>query len=243
MPIARLVIGKPVGDVAALVPRIFNLCKTAQSVATRMALGLPVEPQDHTALFDEIRREHQLRLQVLLPAQLGLAAQEAPVLNGDMTLEDVFALPNINLISMVREYFAPGEAVSLGVGDENSVAGRQRQKPLMRAVETTYGRGPLWRILARYLELNTLDFALPRMCGRWAIVPAARGRYSVRAAVIDGCVTQFERITPTDDMLADGGIIDTSLATLPRKKKELAQLVLDIIDPCVPLGLREVYDA
>ncbi len=243
LPIADLVIGKPVRDVAALVPRIFNLCKTAQSVAVRMALGLPVSESDHIALRAEILREHELRLRVLLPARFGFGAGALTKVRGDMTLDDVMAGPDTDLIQAVRDTFDPGEAVCAGDGDENSVAGAQRHQPLMRDVERRYGRGPLWRLLARYLELARPVFAAPEMRGRWAVVRAARGNYAMRAAVLDGRVTQFARVTPTDAMLAKGGAIHSALATLPRSKRQHAQLVLDIFDPCVPLTLREVSDA
>ncbi len=40
LPIARLVASKPVEEVAALLPRVYNLCPAAQGCAARLALGL-----------------------------------------------------------------------------------------------------------------------------------------------------------------------------------------------------------
>ena len=41
LPVAALLIGKPVEEAAALLPRLFNLCSGAQAMALRQALGLP----------------------------------------------------------------------------------------------------------------------------------------------------------------------------------------------------------
>ena len=76
-----------------------------------------------------------------------------------------------------------------------------------------------------------------------AVVPAARGFYAVRAQAQNGRVTELRRLTPTDHLLAPGGILAQSLATLPPEHRDLADLVVDIIDPCVPVRIKEVANA
>ena len=44
-------------------------------------------------------------------------------------------------------------------------------------------------------------------------------------------------------MLAPGGILEHSLATLPASKHDQAALVVDILDPCVPIRLEGLTDA
>ena len=63
LPLARLVEGRAVEEVADLLPRLFNLCRVAQTVALRMALGL--ERIETGALAAEIAREHALKLSVV----------------------------------------------------------------------------------------------------------------------------------------------------------------------------------
>ncbi|MET1413745.1 hypothetical protein ABVF61_15855 [Roseibium sp. HPY-6] len=155
--------------------------------------------------------------------------------------------------------FAPGEAATAILSTvsrqnvfgaealENSVAARQAHHPVMRHVERKYGRGPLWRATARLYDAEDcltgrLQEAVLVRPGR-AIVPAARGTYAISADVEDGMVTNFRRITPTDHLMTPGGVLDQSLASLPHKNAELAPLVLDILDPCIPVSLVEVRDA
>ncbi|MBT25313.1 MAG: hydrogenase expression/formation protein HupK, partial [Rhodobacteraceae bacterium] len=42
LPVAQLVRGKRIEEVADLLPRLFNLCRAAQRAAVRAALGLEV---------------------------------------------------------------------------------------------------------------------------------------------------------------------------------------------------------
>ena len=65
------------------------------------------------------------------------------------------------------------------------------------------------------------DLPEPRVTAQGvAMVPAARGTYAVSAQAQDGRVTQFRRATPTDHMLAPGGIMQRSLASLPVAKHD-----------------------
>ncbi|MCP1198365.1 hypothetical protein [Notoacmeibacter sp. MSK16QG-6] len=245
LPLERLILGKPIAEAAALLPRIFNLCRTAQSVAARLAFGLPLDDGAQADLKEEILKEHRLRLGVILPGKMGVTVGGIARVRPEMSLDQVCALDHSAPISTVRSDFAPHEAVTpvLSDGLENSVAGRNATAPLLAEVESRYGRGPLWRLLGRYVELSAPQIPEARMQEGWANVPAARGAYAVRARVLDGKVMTFERRTPTDALLAPDGILAHSLASLPKSKSHLAGLLLDILDPCMPVSLRELGHA
>ncbi|SHF36572.1 hypothetical protein SAMN05444279_13115 [Ruegeria intermedia] len=78
LPVARLVVGKPVEEAAELLPRLFNLCRAAQAAATRLALGLPLAEGWQDGLHQEILRDHLMRLFVTWPARLGRGASAPP---------------------------------------------------------------------------------------------------------------------------------------------------------------------
>ncbi|MBN8185410.1 hydrogenase expression/formation protein HupK [Salipiger thiooxidans] len=161
-------------------------------------------------------------------------------------------------LARIAALFAPGEAVS-GVlpgvrfdtiwargAQENSVAARHAAHPVMRHIEASHGRGPLWRATARLYDIAAVARGiLPAIEARdaRALVPAARGAYAIHIVAEDGRVTAFDRVTPTDALLAEGGILARSLATLPEEKTGLGALLLDILDPCSPVSLTEVRDA
>lgn len=130
---------------------------------------------------------------------------------------------------------------------ENSVAARHAGHPALRALAARHGRGPLWRAAARLYDIaacleGTLPAPLTPAPGV-ALVPAARGLYAVRAKARDGRVSAFARVTPTDHLLARGGVLEQSLAALPADRTGVAPLVLDILDPCSPVRLEEADDA
>ncbi|SFM33354.1 hydrogenase expression/formation protein HupK [Shimia aestuarii] len=274
LPVAELVLGKPVEEVCALIPRLFNLCRTAQSVAVRMALGVRVD--DTHDLRREIKREHILRLAVILPTRLGMVPLEIPgrddeVAAGLFGQERFAETPEafeaflasgkgVALVfNAIRGVFDAGEAVTGvlpclvddtvfdDVAIENSVAARHPDHPVLRYVEDQFGRGPLWRAVARAVDLQAVldgDLPEPRVTTQGvAMVPAARGTYSVAAQTQGGKVIQFRRATPTDHMLAPDGIMQRSLASLPVAKHDQAGLLVDILDPCTPLEVRGMADA
>ncbi len=155
------------------------------------------------------------------------------------------------LIVAIAARFLPGEATTHALPPptldslfepmpiENSLAARHASHPLMRDVEVFHGRGPLWRVLARLLDIEAcLMGTLPKIHipspGR-ALVAAARGTYAVTARATAGIVTAFERVTPTDHMLAEGGTLKTSLANLPPDRHREVPLVMTLLDPCVPV--------
>ena len=146
------------------------------------------------------------------------------------------ALPPVD----ARRAFTPGAV-------ENSPALRHAAEPAMRAAETAQGRGPLWRALGRAFDLQAaIHHRLPaptRPAPGRALVPATRGLYAVAATVRDGTVREFLRVTPTDHMLAPGGMLENALAALPADRAGLAPLVLDILDPCRKVTLGRVHHA
>lgn len=71
-PVARMLRGMAVDEAAALLPRLFNLCREAQGLAARAALGLPVEAGWPAALRREILRAHVAKLAIQWPALLGV---------------------------------------------------------------------------------------------------------------------------------------------------------------------------
>ncbi|MDF1803405.1 hydrogenase expression/formation protein HupK [Thalassovita sp.] len=256
LPVAALVLGKPVEEVADLLPRLFNLCRAAQQVAVRGALGLPISAQDKAEVANEIQREHEMKLGVLLPLAFGLSAGEAPTVFP--ATPDAFEMllgsgsRMADLLNCIIAAFPPGQAVArrlplpetasvfIAQALENSVAARVADHPVMLHVEAQYGRGPLWRVVARLVELQRLRRGwLPGvvLAERGVIVPAARGTYAVRAVVQSGRVDAFHRVTPTDHMLASGGVLESSLTTLT--DLALGSKLLAILDPCCPVELKK----
>jgi len=76
LPVDRLVVGKPGDEVAALLPRLFSLCRAAQKAAVDGALGRTV---DTDGIGQEILRDHLLKLCVTWPNLLGLGARPLPL--------------------------------------------------------------------------------------------------------------------------------------------------------------------
>lgn len=270
LPVARLLIGKPVEEAAQLLPRLFNLCSGAQGMALRLALGLPAP--DAATLRREILRDHLLKLCVVWPGLLGLPATPLPpdwtdpaplchlIWGGaDPADFDGWLGSGQGVSAVVRAIaraFAPGEAVATlplvraetALNDaalENSVAARRAQAPAMRAIEIRHGRGPFWRAAGLIHDIAALLHGTPqvKMHGTTAIVPAARGAYAVQARARNGQVTAFARRTPTDHLCAKGGVLQQSLNSLPAAKTHLLPLLVDILAPCVPVRLPEAQHA
>lgn len=270
LPVAALLIGKPVEEAATLLPRLFNLCSGAQATALRLALGLPAP--DPVTLRTEILRDHLLKLCVVWPGLLGLPAtplppdwaDPAPLCNliwgaADPADFDGWLGSGQGVSAVVRaiaQAFAPGEAVATlplvraetalnNAALENSVAARQAQAPAMRAIEASHGRGPFWRAAGLIHDIANLLNAAPdvQMHLTTAIAPAARGAYAVQARALNGKVTDFARRTPTDHLCAPGGALQQSLNSLTAAKAHLLPLLVDILAPCVPVKLPEVQHA
>lgn len=272
-----LILGQPIEVALDLLPRIFNLCRTAQTMALRLALGHEAHPDERAVLTEEILRDHLLRLAVVLPRRLALdlvkftpndphklrfelfgETENFPTTPNDfksfLTLRQGIA----PVLSALYTGFGCGEAICPVLptpnsddrrppaAAENSVAMRHTAHPVMREIEDELGRGPLWRVVARALDLQAcLDDTLPAPVAMpgFAAVPAARGLYVVTAEARDGILTRFDRLTPTDYLLASGGIMEHCLASLPPEKNGQAELICDILDPCSPVSVREVRNA
>lgn len=273
-PPLEMVVGMPVKEAATALPKLFSLCKAAEGLVVRKALGLPDDPGATDALRREILREHMAKLCLHWPVKLCLPARPLP--NGwqdgkgvaralfgpgetapetpaevEAYLEcDTGAAP---VLRGIDRCFAPGVAIVPSLpwlnaktafeakACENSVAARQAHRPALLHIEATRGRGPLWRAMARVWDVS--DALSGRFSGAishgngTASVEAARGTYSLTASAEDGTVSALTRITPTDHLLAFGGILSHMLATLPPDRESLAPLLLDIVDPCVPVHL------
>lgn len=253
LPVAGLIFGKDIQEAAALMPRLFNLCRSAQNAAVRLAFGLPLKCGKVEQVRAEILREHLIKFCCKLPPHFHVAA--APLPKGwqsgtDNVRETLFrpagSIPQTSNDFMaflhsrkgvaatllhIRDCFEPGAAHSeklptvtvenalRATALENSVAGRQAQCPVLRDIETVFGRGPFWRATAcAYDAEDSLNEVLPSLVSPrpgQAIVTAARDTYAIAASVEDGIVTKFRRVTPTDHLLARGGILDQVLASLP----------------------------
>lgn len=260
-PVAKLITGMPAEEAAAMLPRIFNLCRAAQGAAARLAFGLESDGAALAAsLTEEIAREHRAFLTVILPARLNLAPlsmarfPESPAAFDAFLSSDHGLAP---LFSKIEALFGaagaahppdlpPGSVPASGAW-ENSAALRRRADPVMEHIEARYGRGPLWRLAGRAIDFrhclsgNLPAPALPEP--GFAITPAARGVYAIRAITMAGRVTAFSRVTPTDHMLAEGGVISRSLAALPAERRNLAPLLIAVLDPCRNVMLKEAAHA
>lgn len=278
VPVARLVIGRSVDEVAAILPRLFNLCRAAQSAAVEAALGRPVQA---SGIAQEILRDHLLKLYAIWPSFFGIAPRPLPENWADggadlrravfgpsgrapETGSDICAFLQSDMgcapiLRKVDSCFAAGEAVAQELDlvtpagiwraapTDNSVASRVADHPAMARLAATRGRGPLWRAAARVFDMDrVLSGALPPVHSARpgeAVVPAARGSYGIRIKVEADRVTEFHRVTPTDHLLAEDGVLDRTLARLPADKAGLGPLILDILDPCCVVRLREVKHA
>lgn len=258
LPIESLVIGRPAAEVAEILPRIFNICRAAQGTAARLALGLTPDADPGA----DIIREHVLKLCVMLPRRfawpvIGLPPDPSRLLGPHGLPRSLSGLstwdsPLAACACAIMDEFKPGLAVS---GDlpapphpladgafENSAAGRQSHHPLLHDIELRYGRGPLWRYCGILADLEAaLHGRLPKpeAAGDTASVPAARGCYALRLTQAHGVVTAITRRTPTDHLLAPDGALLQSLRTLPRRFQHLADKIIALHDPCIPVTVGE----
>lgn len=152
----------------------------------------------------------------------------------------------------VSRAFAPGEAATaLPSADpdlpfaagpvENTPAARHAGHPLLAHIEAAQGHGPLAHLTARLIDLDALSRGrMPpprRLPDGTALVPAARGHCALHLTLAGDVVTRFIRRTPTDDLLAPGGLLDCALAALPPGRVARVPLLIAILDPCTPLKL------
>ncbi|MBD3787271.1 MAG: hypothetical protein IE922_09925 [Sphingomonadales bacterium] len=273
VPVAGLMLGRAPAEVAALMPRIFNLCGQAQGLAARLAMGLEGGLEGGaTDARREILRDHLAQLCLHWPQALGLAPRALPedwaaggaalehwLWGGDRPADLAGWLASgrgvAPVLAAIAAAFGPGEAIAdlpplsdpmALIAQENSPAGRVADDPLMQAAAAAFGRGPLWRALGRGLDLARLCHNAPRparLAPGLAVVEAARGSYALSVGVEAGRVTALTRVTPTDHLIAPGGVLERALASLPVAKADRAALLVAILDPCVPVQMREAEHA
>lgn len=257
--LAALLTGRPVDEVAALLPRLFNLCRRAQTAAAQLALGLDHQPdtsaevvQDHLArIYVTLRRAFDLSPLRPDPAgALGTLPRSLPDLAGWLDSP----LPAAELGRAVAHSFPggmgrtgalPGPKGTESGAFENSPAGRQAGHPLLKAVETDQGRSPLWRYLGLLADLEAAH-ALPapkRLADGTAVVQAARGAYALRLRQAGGLVTDVLRVTPTDHQLAPGGALALALTHIPGDRTDLVERLVALHDPCIEVMIAEVQHA
>ena len=268
VPVSEMLVGKPIEQVVEVLPRLFNLCRVAQSVAIRQAFGMPVTDNDLEALRVEILTDHAQKLLVMFPRALGMPPICAMPKRSDDIADRVFggfrcpgtrqefvAFLNSDegvapLLRAVMSMFGPDVAVSGEISHvfsqtkamENSAAARHRDHPVMQYLERSHGRGMLWRCFARLLDVEMYSARIPKVrCSTngWVQVPTARGAYFVKTATCDGVMIHLNRVTPTDHMLAPGGIAEQTLASVPAGKTQLAELAITLLDPCSPVTVRQ----
>jgi hypothetical protein len=146
-------------------------------------------------------------------------------------------------------------AAEIGGGPvETGLAARAADHQLMAEVADRRGRGPVWRLVARLVDVARLaEGAAPAAFSPapgFGVAEASRGTLVVRGAT-DGAgrVTAFARLTPTDAALHPRGALARALAALPADPAAplaaVAALTVEGIDPCVPwrLTLREAAHA
>jgi len=262
--LAALMIGRQVEEVAAMLPRLFNLCRMAQSAAACIALGLPQGDDPG----DEVVRDHFARIFVTLRHAFGMAplrpdvagvfgpAGRLPRDPGELAGWLAADIPAAELARELIRSFPCGMAQCRPMTPppggqagafENSPAGRQVAHPLMQAVEAAQGRGPFWRYLGTLADLQAaLAGQLPaprRLPDGTALVQAARGVYALRLGQAAGRVTALHRVTPTDHQLAPGGALEQALAGIPPQRADLALRLVALHDPCVQVTLAEVCHA
>ncbi|MBN8293745.1 hydrogenase expression/formation protein HupK [Rhodobacter sp. NTK016B] len=230
---------KAVPDLGAEILRD-HLLKFFVTWPEHLGLGSRALPKDWTTDKGSVRR-----------ALLGASGEPA-------TLDDFAGFLSSGrgvapVLQAIENHFAPFEAVSgplpfvtpqtlwRRIPVENSIATRHATSPILAGIEARRGRGPFWRAVARLLDLAAvLDAALPAPFSPepgLAMVPASRGAYGLRLIVRDGIVAECERVTPTDSLLAPGGVLEQSLGSLDAAHAGLGPLLLDILDPCAPVTL------
>lgn len=199
----------------------------------------------------------------LVAALYGPAGQPAPADLPHWLASDQGLAP---ILGAIARAFAPGEAAAdLPALDpqrpfapgacDNSLLARQRAHPLVAAALASHGPGPLARALARLADLADLALgqAAPaqRLADGSAWVPCSRGICLLSLQLsppglghgpdligADTQVIALQRRSPTDDILAPGGLMAASLAALPADRAGLAPLVLAVLDPCLALDLQ-----
>ena len=142
---------------------------------------------------------------------------------------------------------------------ESTVLNRQRQQPLIIALEERYQNGLLVRILARLLEVSQVlanlrqlsnaineDFCVTinKEFGRdigLGKVQAARGLLMHRVELWQGRIKDYCIVAPTEWNFHPQGVVAQSLKSLQaddsKPLRQQAELLINSIDPCVQYDL------
>ena len=269
---------------AELLPRLFNLCREAQSTAARAAFGLPLAPNWQVALRQEILRENVVKLCLKWPSLLSdipAVALPRDWLAGGASVRAAVFGDTGHMPATYREFtafletqagiahwsgywtrlkncFAPGRGMPVRRSFRSRLPGKMsftRQKPLKtrsprvrrsirscKHVERKH-EGSRVRLWSRDGGGFTMRLRLPDLGDdlQEAAAPAAGARYRPGSAealygvsvpdVEDGMRHRiFERITPTDHLLAQWRRTrPVCLRALPRRERRSAwrRLLLD----------------
>ncbi len=192
LPLTQMLIGRSVADVVSLLPRVFNLCRSAQEGAARLALGLPLAADFVDQLGRELLRDHLIKFCLSWPRLLDLPAQPLPAreqvpaalfgalgrMPASMIEFDRWLASDQGmapLLQAIAQAFAPGEAVSMcplctpesvfePAPQDNTTAIRHHQHPVLQGLLQRYGAGPLWRAVARLVDAEAcMEQRLPAL--------------------------------------------------------------------------------
>lgn len=167
LPVAEMVLGKSALEAAALLPRLFNLCRVAQGVAARAAFSLAQEPGWQDALRLEILKEHVAKVALKWPGLMSMAPLTLP--------RDWAAGGDALRLAM----FGPDKALPKSFDGFRAFLGTDMgMAPVLQAISTLFE--PSWAIRPELLvtTTNTLFTDVPQensVAGRHAAHPVMIG--------------------------------------------------------------------
>ena len=209
LPVAQMVVGKDVNTLVALLPRLFNLCRSAQVIAARQALGMPVDRADRDALLLEVRRDHLMKLCMGWPGRLGMGQIALPPnwqTDPEATLAGVFGPdwssvietrsfddfaqgPAGLVLRRIQDAFAPGEACTSVMPAVSSDTALSADAAVENSVAVRHLAHPVMRDVEQRYGCGPLWRATARaldlidtLTGRFLLLTRAQpGRASVAA--------------------------------------------------------------
>ncbi|MGP9790488.1 hydrogenase expression/formation protein HupK [Roseinatronobacter sp. NSM] len=270
--LGQLLGGMTAQAAVSLLPRLFNLCATAQGMAARLSLGLPPAADARAALARDVLRDHVLALFVTLPQALGQAPRAlpagwqmgriAPALWGGAEPVDLARWLDSGaglapLAQHIRQLFSGGlghapvlpfadaENIDRAGALENSPAARHAAHPLMQQAEAAQGRGPLWRVLGRMLDAG---------CAAKGTLPAPALRADGMALVPAARGVYGLRLLARNGVITDVARITPTdhmlamggslrAALATTPDPALARVIVAAHDPCLPVHWLEGADA
>jgi hypothetical protein len=264
--------GKTPNEAVTLLPRLFNLCGAAQSMAARVSLDMPVPPDATRTLARDVLRDHLLALCITLPRAVNLPPCALP--EGWQNSPDIApalwggARPALlahwlasgqglaALLARVQQLFGPQGQVrdlpfvtaenACGPAPlENSPAARHARDPLMRQAEALAGRGPLWRALGRIVDAEA--------AARGLLPAPLKGADGIALVPAARGVYALRLKAHQDQITAICRVTPTDHMLAPRgalrqalanlETRALAPLLVALHDPCLPVDLPEVTHA